>query len=90
MLENQLLLIVRFQHQGVLIETLDAARELNAAQKVDGDRTLFLARIIQKTVLYVLRWFIHMKFRGPVKVTHRQGTQHCNAVLTRYLPPHPS
>src|SRR5437016_13370334 len=34
MLENQLLLIVGFQHQGVLVETLDASGKLDSAQQV--------------------------------------------------------
>ena len=44
--ENQLLLIVRLKNKGVLIETLNATREFNSTQKVDGYYPFFLARII--------------------------------------------
>jgi len=60
MLENQLFLIVGFEHERILIEALDAAGEFHAAQKVDSNHTFFFARIVQKTILYVLRWFIHI------------------------------
>ena len=61
--ENQLLLIIRFEHHGVLIEALNTARQLNATQEIDSDYALFLARIVEKTVLYVLRWFVHLRFQ---------------------------
>lgn len=59
-LEDQLFLVIGFEHQGVLIKALDAAGEFNAAQEVDRNDTLFFARIIEKAVLYVLRWFVHV------------------------------
>src|SRR5258708_34749025 len=46
MLENQLLLIVGFQHQGILVETLDASGKLDSAQQVNRDDTFFLARVV--------------------------------------------
>src|SRR5260221_3382670 len=46
MLENQLLLIVGFEHQGVLVETLDASGKLDSAQQVNRDNTFFLARVV--------------------------------------------
>lgn len=58
-LEDQLLLITGFENQRVFIEALDAARKFYATKQVDGDKTLVLARIIEKAILYVLRWFIH-------------------------------
>jgi hypothetical protein len=59
-LENQLLLIVGFEHERILIETLDAAGEFHAAQEINSNHSLFFTRIIEKTVLYVLRWFVHL------------------------------
>ena len=60
MLENQLFLIVGFEHERILIEALDTAGEFHAAQEIDSNHTFFFARIVQKTILYVLRWFIHI------------------------------
>ena len=60
MLENQLFLIVGFEHERILIEALDTAGEFHAAQEIDSNHTFFFARIVQKTVLYVLRRFIHI------------------------------
>ena len=60
MLENQLLLVTGFEHKRILVETLDPTGKFDTAQEVDGDQSLFLARIIEKTVLDVLRWLIHL------------------------------
>jgi hypothetical protein len=60
-LENQLFLIIGFEHQGVFVEAFDAACEFYPAQKVNRDNAFFFARIVQKAVLYVLRWFIHRR-----------------------------
>jgi hypothetical protein len=59
--EDQLLLIAGFEHQRILIEALDTTGEFHATQQIDGHQTLIFARIIEKTVLYVLRWFIHLR-----------------------------
>ena len=59
MLENQLLLVIGFQNERILIETLNTAREFHSAQKVNGYDALFFARIVQKAILYILRRFIH-------------------------------
>jgi hypothetical protein len=45
-LENQLLLIVGLKHQGVLIETLDPAGELDAAHQVDRENDFILAGVV--------------------------------------------
>ena len=68
MLENQLLLVIGFEHQRVLIETLDPARELDAAQEIDRHHSLFFARIVKKTILNILRWFIHLAESWPEKL----------------------
>ncbi len=46
MLENQLLLIIGFEHERVFVETLDPACEFYAAQEIDSDYSLFFARIV--------------------------------------------
>jgi hypothetical protein len=58
-LEDQLLLVICFEHEGVLVKALDPARELDSAQQIDRDDPLFLARVVQKPILYVLRRLIH-------------------------------
>src|ERR1700733_15142277 len=67
MLENQLLLIVGFKNKRILVEALDPPGKFDAAQKVDGDQAFFLSRIIEKAVLNVLRWFIHLWFQALKK-----------------------
>src|SRR5260370_23489639 len=59
MLENQLLLIVGFEHQRVLIETLDASGKFDTADQVNRNDAFFLARVVQKRILYILRRFVH-------------------------------
>ena len=59
-LENQLFLIAGFKHQRILIETLDSPGKFYAAQKVDGHQPFVFARIVEKTVLNVLRRFVHL------------------------------
>ena len=59
-LENQLLLVTGFEHKRILVKALDPPGKFYAAQKVDGYQSFFLARIIEKAVLNVLRWFIHL------------------------------
>jgi hypothetical protein len=62
-LENQLLLVAGFKNQRILVETLDPTGEFDAAQKVDGDQPLVFTRIIEKAILNVLRWLIHLIYR---------------------------
>ena len=45
-LEDQLLLIIGFQNQRVLIETLDSARELNPAHQINGKDYFVLPGIV--------------------------------------------
>jgi hypothetical protein len=65
--EDQLLLIVGFEHKGVLIEALDATGKLHTAEQVNRYNAFFFARIIEKAVLYVLRWLVHLEFPGSEK-----------------------
>ena len=37
-LEDELFLVIGFQHQSKFVETLDFARQFHAAHEVDGDR----------------------------------------------------
>lgn len=64
-LENQLFLIAGFQHQAVLVETADTPRKLHAAEEVDGNDQLFLARIIKERILNVLSGLVHDDPRAP-------------------------
>ena len=59
-LKNQLFLIVGFEHKRVLVKTLDTACEFHSAQEIDRHYSLFFARIVEKAVLNILRWFIHL------------------------------
>ena len=55
MLEDQLLQISGFQDKRKFIETANLARELDAAHQVDCHIDTVSSKVIQKTVLYVLR-----------------------------------
>ncbi len=44
--EDQLFLVVRFENDGVLVETLDAAGKLYPAHQVDREKSLLFARVI--------------------------------------------
>ena len=46
MLENQLFLVVGFQYQRVLVEALDASRELHSTHQVDRQDNLVLPGIV--------------------------------------------
>src|SRR5713226_6054751 len=79
-LEDQLFLVIGFQDERVLVETLDAAGKFHAAEQVKGNDSLIFARIVQKAVLYVLRWFVHRvpqftREKGPVRA-HRLTIVH--------------
>ena len=50
-LEDELLLVVRLEHDAVLVETAYSSRELDAARQVDGDGNALLARGVQEGVL---------------------------------------
>ena len=78
-LENQLLLIIRLEHKGVLIEALNSACELYPAKEVDSNDSLFLARIVEKTILNILRRFIHLQILAR-KIRVQQGgpPSHCS------------
>ena len=58
MLENQLFLIVRFQHHGVFIERTNAPRKLHSAEQINGDMQLVFACRVEERILYVLRRLI--------------------------------
>ena len=51
MLEDELLLMVGFKNNAVLIETLDAARQLDATREVDRDRNTLSTSVVEETVL---------------------------------------
>jgi hypothetical protein len=55
MLEDQLLLIVGLEHDGIFVKRTDASGELDPAQQVDGDIQSFLASGVKEGVLNILR-----------------------------------
>ena len=65
MFKDELFLVVRFQHEGVFVEALNAPGQLDAAHQIDREHDLVLACIIQETVLYVLRRLIHAAPKNP-------------------------
>ncbi len=54
MLEDQLLLAIVLQQDGIFIERPDLPRQLDAAYQVDCDRTLVFSHCIEKSILNVL------------------------------------
>jgi hypothetical protein len=54
-LEDQLLLIVGFEHQGIFVKTFDSSGQLDAAHQVNGQDDFILASVVQKAVLDILR-----------------------------------
>ena len=54
MLEDQLLQITRFKHEGKLVEAANLARELNASHQINRYIDPVLAQVVQKPVLYIL------------------------------------
>jgi hypothetical protein len=54
-LENQLLLIVGFEHDGVFVERTNASGQLDPAQQVNGDIQSFFAGGVEEGILDVLR-----------------------------------
>ena len=77
MLENQLLLVTGFEHKRILVEALDSAGEFDTAQEIDRNQSLFLARIVQKAVLDVLRWLIHLLRSRALKKFGTAGRAVC-------------
>jgi hypothetical protein len=67
MLKNKLLLVVGFQHHGILIEGTNPPGQFHAAQQVDGNDRLVLASRIEKRVLYVLRRLIFHLLFSPLE-----------------------
>ena len=54
MLEDQLLQIARFKHEGKLVEAANLARELNASHQINRYIDPVFAQVVQKPVLYIL------------------------------------
>ncbi len=65
MFEDQLFLVVGFEHDGILVEGANAPREFDSAQQVDGDIGPLLACRIEESVLDVLRW---LDFPSPISL----------------------
>ena len=71
-LENQLFLIVRFQHHGVFVEALDLSGKLDAAHQVYGQERFVFTSVVQKRFLNILRLLFH---RGYLPSTRTGGAQ---------------
>jgi hypothetical protein len=80
-LEDELFLIIGLEHERVFIEALDSPRKFHAAEEIDGNQSLFLARIIQKAVLYVLRRFVHGASKRPEKL--KKTARRADCILTQ-------
>src|SRR5579872_3160129 len=65
MLEDQLLLSVGLQNNGVFVEGAYTARQLYSAKKVNRDVQAFLASRIQEGILYILRRLAAVHSRSP-------------------------
>src|SRR5579859_7646957 len=64
-LEDELLLTVRLQHHGVLVEGADAARQFHPAEQVNGDACSLFAGRVKEGILNVLRRLIAVHSRSP-------------------------
>src|SRR5579884_877656 len=56
--EDQLLLVIRLEDDGILIERSNAARQLYPAQQINGNERLVFTSGVQKRILDVLRRLI--------------------------------
>jgi hypothetical protein len=65
-LEDELLLVVRFEDHTILVKAPDTTRQFHATGQINRYWQPFLARCVQESVLNVLighgcwRWFIHV------------------------------
>jgi len=59
MFEDQLVLIIRFENNGVLVEALDPARQFHSSHQVNRRQCLVFPDIIQKHILNILNLFFH-------------------------------
>jgi len=65
MFEDELLLTVRLQNHGVLVERADSARKLHTTQEVDRDAGSLFAGCVEEGILYVLRRLVIFHCRSP-------------------------
>src|SRR5579864_62155 len=63
--EDELLLPVRLEHYGVLIEGTNAARQLHPAEQINGDAGSLFAGRVEEGILDVLRRLIAVHSRSP-------------------------
>jgi hypothetical protein len=75
-LEDELLLTVRLQYHGVLVEGADAARQLYATQQVNRDAESLLAGRVKEGILDVLRRLIAIHSRSP-RFLNCEPSTHC-------------
>lgn len=56
MLKDEVLFVVGFQNDRILIESANTANQFIAAQQVNRNARTFLAGSVEENLLYVLRW----------------------------------
>ena len=84
--ENQLLLIVGFQHDRILIERPDPPRELHSAEQIDRDNGFVFARSVEKRILNILcRFVIHCLFPPDLPTKRHQLRTCCPTSLARKI-----
>ncbi len=55
-LEDEVLFVIGFQNDRILIESTNTASQFTTAQQVNRNARMFLAGSIEENLLYVLRW----------------------------------
>src|SRR3984957_2526869 len=63
--EDQLFLAAGLKHHRIFVETTDAARQLDTAQKINRNAHPLLAGRVQEGILYVLRRLVIFHCRSP-------------------------
>src|SRR5512141_3403210 len=69
-LEDELLLVIGLQHDGVFVERSDAACQLYPTEQVNRDRRFVLACCVEEGILDVLRRLIHLPISPLSKNRH--------------------
>src|SRR5947207_6998358 len=64
-LEDQLLLVVGLEHDRIFVERANTARQLHAAEQINGDARPLLASRIEEGILNILRRLIFQS-RSPL------------------------
>src|SRR4051812_26485495 len=84
-LEDELLLIVGVEHDGILVEGTNAPGEFHSAQQIDRDGSFFFTRGVEERILNVLlrRLSIHERRSPFAQPRGRPCLQKQNRLKTR-------